>query len=95
LLLELIRYRSTGRPRRCGWLDIPVIRFAVMVGGLASLNLTKLDVLGGLRTLRIGTHYVIDGERLECGHMPSTCYELSKVKMEYEGSTLGPFLHQL
>lgn len=48
---------TTGRPRRCGWLDVPMLRHAAMVNGLTRLALTKLDVLSGMETLRICTAY--------------------------------------
>ena len=56
---------TTGRPRRCGWLDIPVLRHAVRVNGLSELALTKLDVLSGVDPLRICVAYELDGRRLE------------------------------
>jgi adenylosuccinate synthase len=56
---------TTGRPRRCGWLDIPALRFACRVNGLAELALTKLDVLSGLPELRVCTAYELDGRRLD------------------------------
>lgn len=49
---------TTGRPRRCGWFDAAMVRHAVMVNGLTSLALTKLDVLSGMSHLRICTGYV-------------------------------------
>jgi adenylosuccinate synthase len=52
---------TTGRPRRCGWFDAAVVRYAARVNGLTSLALTKLDVLDTLDELRICTGYVIDG----------------------------------
>ncbi|MGG5809000.1 adenylosuccinate synthase [Falsiroseomonas sp. CW058] len=52
----------TGRPRRCGWFDACMVRQAVKVGGVEGLVLTKLDVLDGLRTLKLCTGYRIDGE---------------------------------
>ncbi len=48
---------TTGRPRRCGWFDVPMLRHAVMVNGLTRLALTKLDVLSGMDTLRVCTAY--------------------------------------
>jgi adenylosuccinate synthase len=48
---------TTGRPRRCGWFDAAMVRHAVMVNGLTSLALTKLDVLSGMPSLRICTAY--------------------------------------
>ncbi len=55
---------TTGRPRRCGWLDIPVLRHAARVNGLSELALTKLDVLTGTDPLRICVAYELDGQRL-------------------------------
>ena len=52
---------TTGRPRRCGWLDIPVLRHAVRVNGLSELALTKLDVLSGTDPIRICVAYDFDG----------------------------------
>jgi adenylosuccinate synthase len=56
---------TTGRPRRCGWLDIPALRFAARVNGLDELAMTKLDVLAGLGEIRVCTHYELDGKRLD------------------------------
>jgi adenylosuccinate synthase len=55
---------TTGRPRRCGWLDIPVLRHAARVNGLSELALTKLDVLTGTDPIRICVAYELDGRRL-------------------------------
>jgi adenylosuccinate synthase len=52
---------TTGRPRRVGWLDLPLLRYAARVNGLTELALTKLDVLTGLDTLKICTAYEADG----------------------------------
>lgn len=56
---------TTGRPRRCGWLDIPVLRHAARVNGLSELALTKLDVLSGTDPLRICVAYQRGSERYE------------------------------
>jgi adenylosuccinate synthase len=53
---------TTGRPRRCGWFDAVVVRFAARVNGLTDLAVTKLDVLDTLDRIAICTGYVIDGE---------------------------------
>jgi adenylosuccinate synthase len=55
----------TGRPRRCGWLDIPVLRHAARFNGLSMLALTKLDVLSGWDPIRVAVAYELDGRRLE------------------------------
>lgn len=48
---------TTGRPRRCGWLDLAVVRYAHMINGLSSINLTKLDVLSEFENIEVITHY--------------------------------------
>ena len=59
----------TGRKRRCGWFDAALVRQAVKVGGVNGLALTKLDVLDGFKTLKIGTGYMIDGTAYK--HLPA------------------------
>lgn len=53
---------TTGRPRRCGWLDLPLLRHAIRVNGFTSLIITKLDVLSGLERIRVCTAYHRHGE---------------------------------
>lgn len=48
---------TTGRPRRCGWLDIVALRYCCLINGFSSLNLTKLDVLSDLSELKLGVAY--------------------------------------
>jgi|MTBAKSStandDraft_1061840.scaffolds.fasta_scaffold02569_9 adenylosuccinate synthase len=55
---------TTGRPRRCGWLDGVALRYAARVNGLTEIVITKLDVLSGIDPLRIATSYTLDGESL-------------------------------
>jgi adenylosuccinate synthase len=52
---------TTGRPRRCGWLDLPALRYAARVNGLTSLVVTKIDVLGGLGDIPVCVGYRVDG----------------------------------
>jgi adenylosuccinate synthase len=56
---------TTGRPRRCGWFDAVLLRYAARVNGLTELFLTKLDVLSGLPTVRVCVAYRFDGQRFE------------------------------
>lgn len=56
---------TTGRPRRCGWIDTVILRYSVQVNGLSSLALGHLDVLSGLDTVRVCTAYRIAGEQTE------------------------------
>ena len=75
---------TTGRPRRCGWMDTVVARYAVMINGLTHINLTKLDVLTGLETIRIVTGYKVNGKTLES--FPSDLDQLSTengMELEY------------
>ncbi len=51
---------TTGRPRRCGWLDLVALRYTSMINGFTDLAITKLDVLSGHETLKVGTHYAYD-----------------------------------
>ncbi len=75
---------TTGRARRCGWLDVPVLRYSNFINGYTSINITKLDVLSTFKEIKIGTHYKIDGKLLPEGYMPSTLPELAKVEVVYE-----------
>lgn len=72
---------TTGRKRRCGWLDIPVLRYCNMINNLSSINLTKLDVLTGLEEIKIGVNYKINGDVID--YIPSTIEELAKVDVDY------------
>ncbi len=56
---------TTGRPRRCGWLDIPALRLARRVNGLTAIALTKLDVLSGIQELKICVAYRYEGQELQ------------------------------
>jgi len=75
---------TTGRKRRCGWLDLVVLKYSHAVNGYAGLNLTKLDVLDQLKEVKLGTAYEIDGVRLPDGQMPARLADLAKVKVVYE-----------
>jgi adenylosuccinate synthase len=56
---------TTGRPRRCGWLDLPALRMGVRLSGMQSLALTKLDVLANLPEVRVCVAYKVDGKELD------------------------------
>jgi adenylosuccinate synthase len=73
---------TTGRPRRCGWFDAGVVRFATRVNGLTGLAVTKLDVLDTLSEIQIATGYEIDGEPLD--DFPGDIELLSQVQPVYE-----------
>jgi adenylosuccinate synthase len=73
---------TTGRPRRCGWFDAVVARYAVMVGGIDRWALMKLDVLDGFKTIKVCTHYECDGARIET--VPASISKLARCKPVYE-----------
>lgn len=72
----------TGRPRRCGWFDAVVTRYAVRVNGFDSVALMKLDVLDGLPEIKIATAYRCDGETFE--ELPSDTDILARCEPVYE-----------
>ncbi|MGQ9599878.1 MAG: adenylosuccinate synthase [Anaerolineae bacterium] len=73
---------TTGRPRRCGWLDGVSVRYAVQVNGLTEIALTKLDVLSRFETLQVCVAYELDGQRLETFPTDSTL--LARCRPIYE-----------
>jgi adenylosuccinate synthase len=73
---------TTGRPRRCGWFDAPIARFATRVNGLTDIFLTKLDVLTGFEQIPVCVAYDIDGVRSD--EVPMTQTEFHHAKPIYE-----------
>jgi adenylosuccinate synthase len=85
---DLLRKRGnefgsvTGRPRRCGWLDLPALRLAIRTSGIEGLALTKLDVLAGLEHVKICTGYRLGGQTVD--EMPLDIDELAAAEPIYE-----------
>jgi len=73
---------TTGRPRRCGWFDAVVVRYAVRINGLSHVAVTKLDVLDSLDRVAICTGYRAGGEHVK--EFPADIAELDDVRPEYE-----------
>lgn len=73
---------TTGRPRRCGWLDIVSLNYAIMVNGIEKLALTKLDVLDDFDEIKICVAYEVNGKRLK--NFPADSETLFKVEPVYE-----------
>ncbi len=73
---------TTGRPRRCGWLDIPLLKDSIRLNGLTGIALTKMDVLGEFDTIRICTAYQHRGRRIE--DVPSQVQVLKECEPVYE-----------
>ena len=59
---------TTGRPRRCGWIDLPALKYAIMINGVTQLIMMKADVLDEFETIKVCTHYDVEGERID--YMP-------------------------
>jgi adenylosuccinate synthase len=72
----------TGRPRRCGWFDAPLLRYTAMVNGFDSLFITKLDVLDQLAKIPVCVGYWLDGKEIE--DMPATYRSLEGIEPLYE-----------
>jgi adenylosuccinate synthase len=73
---------TTGRPRRCGWLDLVSLRYSIMINGIDKLALTKIDVLSELDEIKICVSYEINGKKLKS--FPTNPEALSKVTPIYE-----------
>ncbi len=56
---------TTGRDRRCGWIDLPALKYAIMINGATQLSMMKADVLDTFEEIDVCTHYEIDGERFD------------------------------
>lgn len=76
---------TTGRPRRCGWLDLPALKYAVMLSGVTDLMMMKSDVMDEFETLKVATAYRYNGQ--ETKHLPfAACTEtMEPVYTEIEG----------
>ena len=74
---------TTGRPRRCGWIDLPALKYAIMINGATQLNMMKSDVLSIFDEIKVCTHYLYDGERID--YLP---YDLDSDRLEPVYETL-------
>ncbi|OWR44749.1 adenylosuccinate synthetase [Danaus plexippus plexippus] len=72
---------TTRRVRRCGWLDLVVLKYTAAVNGYSSFCLTKLDILDTLKEIKVGVAYKLKGKKIE--YFPSSMAELSNVEVEY------------
>ena len=75
---------TTGRARRCGWIDIPALKYAISINGVTQLMMMKADVLSGIKTIKACTHYEIDGKKID--YLPFEDNEqLTPIYKELEG----------
>jgi adenylosuccinate synthase len=82
---------TTGRPRRCGWFDAMVVKYAANIGGINEIAMMHLDTLAGLDEVKICTGYTIDGKEVKM--FPSNIDRLAKVKCRFE--TLEGFSEEI
>ncbi|MEE6475279.1 hypothetical protein FKM82_010679 [Ascaphus truei] len=73
---------TTGRKRRCGWLDLVLLRYAHMINGFTALALTKLDILDVCTEIKVGVSYKIDGKTIP--HFPANQEVLNRAEVQYE-----------
>uniref|UniRef100_A0A8D3ECX7 Adenylosuccinate synthetase n=1 Tax=Scophthalmus maximus TaxID=52904 RepID=A0A8D3ECX7_SCOMX len=73
---------TTGRKRRCGWLDLVLIKYAHMINGFTALALTKLDILDVFPEIRVGVAYKVDNKPIP--HFPANQEVLQRVEVQYE-----------
>ncbi|MEZ0391177.1 MAG: adenylosuccinate synthase, partial [Pseudobdellovibrionaceae bacterium] len=73
---------TTGRPRRCGWLDLVALKYAIRVNGITNLALMKLDVLTGFDKIGVCTGYKLNGEVIS--EFPTSAHELEKIEPVFE-----------
>ncbi len=72
---------TTGRPRRIGWLDLPLLKYTIMMNDVDSLAITKVDILGKMKTIKVATKYTIDGREID--YFPRRLEEFDKLHVDY------------
>lgn len=92
---------TTGRKRRCGWLDLPLLKYTVKASNITSLALTKLDVLGKVNQLKVCVAYEYKGQRIDCAYpgidltqVKPIYEEFTPFEDKFEGTKLSPQLEE-
>ncbi|MGP8158288.1 MAG: adenylosuccinate synthase [Thermoplasmata archaeon] len=88
------RGATTGRPRRCGWLDLVLLRYAARLNGFTSFAISKVDVLGGLAEIPVCTHYLMPDGSTVRDVLPSQADDLDQAQPVYEQLPGWPEFHQ-
>jgi adenylosuccinate synthase len=78
---------TTGRKRRCGWLDIPLLRYSVKCSQLTSIALTKLDILTGLKELKVCYAYEVNGKVVDCAYPGINLYNAKPLYKTFSAFT--------
>ncbi len=76
---------TTGRPRRTGWLDMPALKYAIMINGVTELMMMKADILSGFETIKVCTHYIYQGKKIDYLPYDYSPELLSPVYLELKG----------
>jgi adenylosuccinate synthase len=76
---------TTGRPRRCGWIDLPALKYAIMINGVTELSMMKADVLSIFSKIQVCTHYEIDGKLYDYMPYDIDGVEIKPIYKELEG----------
>lgn len=76
---------TTGRPRRCGWVDLVQLKYAIMINGVTELSMMKADVLSIFDTIKICTHYEIDGEKISDFPYDVNDLDVNPIYIEMDG----------
>jgi adenylosuccinate synthase len=76
---------TTGRPRRCGWLDLVALKYAIRVNGITNIALMKLDVLSGHEKIEVCSSYRLDGQEIK--DLPTNASDLARAEPIYRGLT--------
>lgn len=76
---------TTGRPRRCGWIDLPALKYAIMINGVTQLCMTKADVLSNFESIKVCTHYNFEGKTIDYLPFDITGEQVIPVYKEFKG----------
>jgi adenylosuccinate synthase len=76
---------TTGRPRRCGWIDLPALKYAIMINGVTELSMMKADVLSVFETIKVCTHYEINDEIVDYLPFDIDGVEITPIYKELKG----------
>lgn len=78
---------TTGRRRRCGWVDLPLLKYAVKAANLTSVALTKLDILSDFESLKVCYAYEFEGREYDCAYPGLDLYKVKPLYKEFKGFT--------
>ena len=76
---------TTGRPRRCGWIDVPQLKYTIMINGVTQLVITKIDVLNLLKSIKVGIAYQYDNQESEQLPYDIDGVEINPIYKDYPG----------